>query len=238
MTTPQSTKILMAGDSSMATNPPTDPIPLFGWGHMFMTLFPQGVVDNRALSGRSTLSFLTLGDWARLIVDINIGDWVIIQFGHNDQKSADPNRFTLPTGAYRENLVRFVHDVRDHGGKPVLATSIARRHFDQNGVLLDTHGQYPAVTREVAARLDVPLLDLQHITTNLILSHGMEESKRLFCWFAKGQVPGLSEAVEDNSHLSRYGADLVACEALQEARRMGLTLADLALPTRPNSNPI
>jgi DNA sulfur modification protein DndE len=232
------TKILMAGDSTMANYPAANPKPQIGWGQAFTTLFPPGVVDNRAIGGRSTMNFQSQGHWARLVADIHVGDWVIIQFAHNDQKAADPARFTQPTGAYRENLVRFVHDVRDHGGNPVLATPISRRHFDDQGILKDTHGQYAIVTREVATRLDVPLLDLQHITTNLILSHGIDASKLLFLWIPQNAIPNLPDGAQDNTHLSRYGADLIAYETLLESKRLGLSLADLALPIQPKPNPI
>lgn len=224
----QSAKILMAGDSTMADVPEPHPKPQVGWGQAFAGLFPKGVVDNRSIGGRSTLSFAAQGHWDRLVSDIRPGDWVIIQFGHNDQKSADPARFTTPTGEYRANLVRFIHDVREKQGLPVLATSIARRSFTEDGVLQDTHGQYPVVTREVGDRLEVPVLDLQHISAKMIIDHGQEPSKKIFIWIAKGDIEALPDGAQDNTHLSRYGADLIAKGALAEARRLGLGLADLA----------
>ncbi len=217
----------MAGDSTMADVLLPHPDPRSGWGQAFAKLFPEGVVDNRALGGRSTLSFLTQGHWNRLVDDINVGDWVIIQFGHNDQKDADPTRFTKPKGAYRENLVHFVNDVRDRGGLPILATSITRRHFDENNVLLDSHGEYLTVTREIATRLDVPLLDLQHVTAHLILEHGVEESKKMYAWIEKGLYKSLPDGAQDNTHLTHYGAELIAQGALREARRLELGLVKL-----------
>jgi pectinesterase len=143
--------LFLAGDSTMADKPDLSH-PERGWGQLFRELvLPPLRFENRAVNGRSTKSFRDEGRWDAIVKALSPGDWVVIQFGHNDEKAADPARFTATEGGFRANLERFVREARARGGQPVLATPIVRRQFDDHGDFVDSHGDYPRVAREVAA---------------------------------------------------------------------------------------
>jgi lysophospholipase L1-like esterase len=150
---------------------------------------------------------------------------MFIQFGHNDQKFKDSLRFTNPLTAYRYNLLKFVNETREKGGIPVLFSPVVRRKFNELGVLIDTHGLYPLVMREVATELGVPFIDMQFKSENLVLSTGQEKSKELYLWIEPGQNVMYPEGKEDNTHFSVKGAtDMakLAIEGLKE-NRLNLT---------------
>jgi lysophospholipase L1-like esterase len=218
--------IYLVGDSTMANKPRLE-LPERGWGQLFRErVLPSAKVENHAVNGRSTKSFLDEGRWQKVVAALQPGDWVIVQFGHNDEKSADPIRFTEPQGAYRDNLIRFIRDTQGRGAHPVLATPVVRRKWSPAGKLIDTHGEYPAVVRDVARQENVPLLDLQKSTAALETTHGIEGSKKLHLWFAPGEHPKLSKGLQDDTHYSEFGAQLVANLAVQEIARLKLPLAD------------
>ncbi len=196
-----------------------------GWGQLFRELvLPPLRLDNRAVNGRSTKSFRDLGHWDALLAALRPGDWVLIQFGHNDGKVTDPSRFTAPEGEYRANLERLVHETRARGAYPILATSIVRRRFAADGTFEDSHGDYPRVAREVAAAEGVPLLELENATRELVRGYGPEGSRALFLHFEPGTHPLLPEGLHDDTHLSELGAREVAKLARREMVRVGLPL--------------
>lgn len=176
---------------------------------------------NHAANGRSTLSFRTLGHWETLMSQLNAGDWVVIQFSHNDEKSQDPGRYADPEIAFPANLRAMIAEVRTRGAIAVLATPVARRHWTDEGVLRDTHGAYPDAVRNVAATESVPLLDLERITREMIIEAGPAGSKELFVIFGPGEVAGHPEGREDNTHFSEAGARRVAAAAAAELSRLG-----------------
>ena len=220
------TVLFLAGDSTMADKPRAA-FPERGWGQALRDLaLPSIRVDNRAINGRSTRSFIDEGHWEALLRDLKSGDWVLIQFGHNDQKSEDPSRYADAEGDYRANLEVFIRDVRDRGAHPLLATSVARRKWDESGSrLVGTHGDYPSVVRAVSSVEDVPLLDLEKLTTDLEEARGLEGSKSLHLWFAPGDNPTLPTGLQDNTHYSMAGANAVARLAVAEMRRVGVPLS-------------
>ena len=128
--------IHLTGDSTMAdkdikggTNPER------GWGMMFPNFLDEGVdVVNYAKNGRSTKSFIDEGLWDKVLGNLKEGDYVFIQFGHNDSKQSDSVRYAAPWGAYKANLEKFVLQTREKGGKPVLLTPVARRWFKEGGL--------------------------------------------------------------------------------------------------------
>lgn len=214
--------LFLAGDSTMADKPDLD-LPERGWGQLFREwVRPPLVLDNRAVNGRSTKSFRDLGHWDALLESMTPGDWVVIQFGHNDSKTSDPARFTEPEGEYRRNLRAFVREVRSKGGHPVLATSVVRRRFDDTGAFYDSHGDYPRVVREVASEEGVPLLEMEDRTRELVKRHGPEGSRKLFLHFEPGEHPGLPDGLRDDTHFSELGARLVAELAAREMARLHL----------------
>lgn len=216
--------LFLAGDSTMADKPNLA-LPERGWGQLFRELVrPPLRLENRAVNGRSTKSFRDEGLWDDLLESLMPGDWVVIQFGHNDEKSADPTRYTDPDGEYRANLQRFVRETRARGGRPVLATSVVRRRFDEAGAFYDTHGEYPRVVREVAKEEGVPLLEMEDATRTLEQGLGPEGSRSLHLHFEPGEHPGLPDGRHDDTHFSELGARLVAELAAREIARLQLPL--------------
>lgn len=211
------TTLFLVGDSTMSDKPLADGNPERGWGQAFRLYLQEDYrVENHAVNGRSTRSFRSEGRWDSVMQRVQPGDYVLIQFGHNDQKSQDSTRYSAPETDYRAHLKRFVEEVRAQRGKPILATPIERRRFDENGVFYGTHGAYPRVVREVADSMAVPLLDLQQRTRELLISYGDENSKKLFLFIQPGEYPSLPEGREDNTHLSAVGAFRVSDLAKQE----------------------
>jgi acetyl esterase/lipase len=183
----------VAGDSTAAEFPATDG--RVGWGAVLESELTGVRVHDAAKSGRSSRSFRDEGHWGALLERVAAGDWVLIQFGHNDPKD-DPARHTDAATSFRDNLRRYVTEVREHGGVPVLLTSIARRRFEADRVQ-QTHGDYPEATRAVAHETGTPLIDMTIETARLLERYGPSASERLF-------------APEDNTHLSPEGAHAVA----------------------------
>ncbi len=206
----------------MADKPTDPPNPEHGWGQLLPRFLrdPSRVV-NHAANGKSTRSFLSEGRWQRLLDGLQPGDWVIVQFAHNDEKI-----YPDASGEFTDNLRRFVSDVRAKGANPILATPVARRLWDEAGQLVDTHRDYPAAVRAVAASENTPLLELNTLTAALELGHGVEGSKLLHLWIPPGAYERQPAGYEDNTHYSAYGAERVAALAVQEIIRLGLPLAD------------
>jgi lysophospholipase L1-like esterase len=221
-------RVHLAGDSTMADKRRDPPNPEYGWGEALPRFFRDpGCVMNYALNGRSTKSFIDEGHWEKLRGALRPGDWVIVQFGHNDQKSADPTRHAPARTDFAANLRRFITEVRAAGARPALATPVVRRKWNAAGTaLVDTHGEYPAVTREVAAAEGVPLLELHELTRQLEEAHGVEGSKRLHLWIPAGEYALKPEGWKDDTHFSKYGADRVAALAVQELLRLQVPLVE------------
>ncbi|GAA4443038.1 hypothetical protein GCM10023188_43470 [Pontibacter saemangeumensis] len=210
--------IFLIGDSTLADKPYGKGNPEKGWGQVFPLYLQEGVkVENHAVNGRSTKSFRDEGRWDKVLQKLKKGDYVFIEFGHNDEKSEDPKRYAAPETDYRKNLERYVAETRAKGAIPVLATPIVRRKFE-GGELVDTHGKYPDVVREVAAKRKVPLLDLERKTKELVSRYGEERSKALFLHIAPSEYESLPEGREDNTHLSAYGAFRVSDLVVEEMR--------------------
>lgn len=217
--------IYTIGDSTMANKPDPDVNPERGWGQMLEPFFTENIrIDNRAVNGRSTRSFRDLGHWSKVTDQLKTGDYVFIQFGHNDSKVNDPKRFTNAHVSYRHNLMMFVNETRAKGAIPVLFTSIARRKFNEHGVLVDTHGDYPLVTRMVAQELDVVCIDLQYYSELLEESYGVEGSKKLHLHIKPGENAHRPNGIKDNTHLSVLGAKEIASLAVQELKKQNLDL--------------
>jgi pectinesterase len=222
---PGSVQVFLIGDSTMADKPLEDN-PERGWGQLLPMFFDESVVvRNHAMNGRSTKSFIDEGRWEAVLNALRVGDWVFIQFGHNDEKKEDPTRYAAPQDGYRKNLMRFVAETRSRGAHPVLLTPVMRRRFDEKGKFFDTHGEYPEVVRALAQELNVPLIDLHKSTQILIERHGAEGSKKLFLWIRPGEYRSLPDGKQDDTHFSESGAREVAALAVAEIREQKLELA-------------
>lgn len=215
--------VFMIGDSTMA-NKPLD-LPERGWGMVLGQYFKDpAMIDNHAMNGRSTKSFIDEKRWDAVLAKLQPGDFVIIQFGHNDEKKEKPEVYADAATTYRDNLRRFVKETRAKGASPILATSICRRKFDDQGKLVDTHGDYPNALRAVAAEEKVPLLELERATAGWLRAEGPENSKKFFMWIEPGKYEKLPEGRKDDTHLVETGAKHVAELAIGEMRRLQLPL--------------
>jgi len=207
--------IYTIGDSTMADKNP-GVYPETGWCQVLGDFFNDAVtISNHAVNGRSSKSFIDEKRWQAVHDSLKPGDFVFIQFGHNDEKEYDTTRYTTPFGTYSENLKKFILETREKGARPVLFTSIARRKFGENGKLTKTHGDYPEATRVVAKDLNVPLIDLEKLTEDLINTLGDEPSKEFFLWTDPDEK--FPDGRKDDTHLSEKGAREVAKLTLKEA---------------------
>lgn len=223
--------LYLIGDSTMSDKKDPEINPEHGWGQMLPELMTTEInIENHAVNGRSTRSFIAEGRWEKVRNKLNSGDFVFIQFGHNDQKIEDPERYTNPFTQYRANLEKFVKEAREKGATPILLSSIVRRNFNEQGVLVDTHGEYPLVTRMVSNDLQVPFIDMQLLTEQLEISYGPEDSKSLHLHIQAGENEYEPEGMQDDTHLSEKGATLVASLALQEIYRKDLELKKYIKP--------
>lgn len=227
--------IFLAGDSTCAIKT-DDKRPETGWGEELIQFFRPGSVkiDNRAKNGRSTKTFINEGLWQQLIGSLDKGDYVFIQFGHNDESKDKGERYTPPDD-FRANLVRFITEVKRKGGNPVLLTPIVRRRFDKEGKFFDTHGEYPEIVRQVARQYKTPLLDLHLASSNLIQELGVENSKSLFLILKPQESLNYPNGIEDNTHFSPKGAYLMAMLVAQEVRRARLPIARYLNTTKINT---
>lgn len=215
----QQTTIYTIGDSTMSNKKNPEANPEHGWAQVLPQFFKEtATIDNRAVNGRSSRSFISENRWDDILKTLKKGDYVFIQFGHNDQKFKAPSRYTNPHTTYRHNLIRFVKETRAKGATPVLFSSIVRRKFNEHGTLIDTHGQYPLETRLVALEYDVPFIDLQYLTEHLEESYGVEGSKKLHLHFEPGEHAFYEKGKHDNTHLSKLGATEVAKLAVSQLK--------------------
>ncbi|MCB0839813.1 MAG: rhamnogalacturonan acetylesterase [Bacteroidetes bacterium] len=218
--------IFLIGDSTMADKPGTpEENPERGWGQLLHTFFNENAaIHNHAVNGRSSKSFISEGRWEKVLEELSSGDYVFIQFGHNDQKDQDPTRYTNPWSSYRRNLERFVKETRARGAYPVLLSSIVRRKFNDQGTLVDTHGPYPFVAQWVAYKMDVPFIDMQGMTEDYVNEIGIEKSKEIYLWVEPGEYERFPDGREDNTHLSLTGATEYARLVAEEIKRQELAL--------------
>lgn len=207
----QKTTLYTIGDSTMANKKNPDKNPEHGWAQVLQPFFTANViVENRAVNGRSTKSFINEKRWDSIYKKLKKGDYVFIEFGHNDQKTEDSTRYTNPHTTYRYNLIHFVKQSREKGAIPVLLSPIARRNFNEKGVLLPTHGEYPLETRLVGQEYNVPFIDLGYYTELLEQSYGPEKSKQLHLHFKGGENQYYDKDKADDTHLSLEGATVIA----------------------------
>jgi lysophospholipase L1-like esterase len=217
-------KVYLIGDSTMA-NKEINAYPETGWGMPFSVFFDSTVaVDNRAKNGRSTKSFMAEGLWLPVVDQLQEGDYVLIQFGHNDEV---PTKKTYTTPEeFTNNLIKYVTDSRDKKAIPVLITPVARRKFDSTGHIMDTHEQYAHLVRQVAHQYHVPLIDLDEKSMVLLQQMGPETSKWLFNYLVPGEHPNYPEGKTDDTHFNELGARKMAEIVLAEIKQLHLELAN------------
>lgn len=216
--------IYLAGDSTLAAKVP-EKRPETGWGEMLEQHFKDGkvVIDNRAQNGRSTKTFISENRWQAIIDSLKAGDYVFIQFGHNDESKDKGERYTPPED-YRKNLIRFVSEVRAKRANPILLTPVMRRRFDKDGKFFDTHGEYPEIVRAVAREYKVPLIDMHRASEAVIVRYGVENSRKLFLQLKPNENANYPNGIDDNTHFSPLGAEEMAKLAVAGIREQKLGL--------------
>lgn len=233
------TTIFVIGDSTAAEKSHPESQPERGWGMVLQGCFDDRIlVDNHAVNGRSSKSFIDEGRWQKVLDKIKPGDYVFIQFGHNDEKPK-PDRHTDPGSTFDANLKKYVLETRDKGGIPVLFNAVVRRcYYAENlkqdddeklrnttfdgeekinsDTLIDTHGLYVVAPKNVARELNVPFVDATKITHDIETEMGIVNSRKLHMWLKPGEVASIPKGRKDNTHYTIYGARIVA-NALADA---------------------
>lgn len=224
-------RILMAGDSTMADytllkdkDYMRHRYPLTGWGQVFPEFFTTEnmakinhllkadsvIIDDRAVGGRSSRSFFQEGRWRKLLNTAKAGDFVIIQFGHNDQTPQRPNRYVTPH-SYKEFLRLFVAQTREKGATPILVTPMAQNKRWENGQLLNTHGDYPDAMKAVANEMGVYLIDLNQLSMDFFTKKGEEfVTNNYFMNLPEGKYESAPKGKKDNTHFQTDGAIEIA----------------------------
>ena len=212
--------LFLAGDSTVADQ---DLSPWASWGQ-FITQYVNDslVVANYANSGASLASFKGRKRWAKILSLLKKGDYVMIEFGHNDQKRS--GKGIGPWLSFTALLKEFVESARAKGGVPILVTPVQRRVFNADQTLKSTHGAYPDATRQVAKTLNVPLIDLTKMTTTLYEAWGDETSKAAFVHYPENTFIGQKSALEDNTHFNDFGANEIALCVMKEVEDIGVGL--------------
>lgn len=230
---PAATTIFLAGNSTVVDQ---DDEPWAAWGQMLPRFFLPGVaVANHAESGLSLSSFLSSHRLDKVLRVLKPGDYLFIEFGHNDQKEKGPN--DGPYLAYTERLKLFVSEARKKGGLPVLVTSTSRRSFGAGGKIENSLGDFPAAVRQVAQQENVPLIDLNALTTSLYEAIGDEETKKIFVHYPANSYPGQPQALADNTHFNPFGAYEVARCVVEGMKAAKLPLAKYLRPEVTTFNP-
>ena len=215
--------VWMIGDSTMA-NKSAKAAPETGWGMVMKEFVNAGTrVSNHAVNGRSSKSFLDEGRWKVIYDSIKPGDYVIIQFGHNDEKPAE-NLHTDAATTYKELLRKYIEDTRAKGANPIVCSSIVRRHFDGNGNLKDTHGAYIPASREIALETKTPFIDMEALTRKLVSGLGPEKSKSFYLFCKPDEYPNRKNGVQDSTHLNGMGARKVAALFVEDVKKQKLAL--------------
>ncbi|HEY0657734.1 MAG TPA: rhamnogalacturonan acetylesterase, partial [Pyrinomonadaceae bacterium] len=198
--------VYLAGDSTMAEKK-AEKRPETGWGEMFQAYFDAGKVkiENHAQNGRSTRTFISENRWQTIVDKLKKGDYVFIQFGHNDQSKEKVDRYTSPED-YRKNLIRFITEAREKKSIPVLLTPVMRRKFGADGNFVDQHGVYPDIVRAVAKEYKTDLIDMHRESEKVLVRYGVEDSKKLFLQLSAGENPNYPNGINDNTHFNPKGA--------------------------------
>jgi lysophospholipase L1-like esterase len=221
---PKKTKVWLIGDSTMSIKD-RRAYPETGWGMPFAGFFDSTVeVDNRAKNGRSTKTFIKEGLWQPVADGLSEGDYVFIQFGHNDEVQTKASYSTEEE--FTANLDRYIAETKAKKAIPVLITPVARRKFDSAGRLQGTHDVYSELVRKAAKKDNVALVDLDVKSQALLQQLGPEQSKLLFNYLEPGEHPNYPEGKKDDTHFSELGARKMAEIVLAEIRNLKLELAN------------
>jgi DNA sulfur modification protein DndE len=231
--------LLLAGDSTLDDYRRKPHPPYASWGtELEKSMKPGCKVDNYAKSGASTKSFIEAGHWAKLIAAVKPGDYVGIQFGHNDQKCSNKfyleKRFAPPDGLFKENVRKFVAEIRAKGGKPILMSPIVRGTFGKDGKLYDNPNKrgislqsYRTAMRELSEELKADFVDMNQMTRDLMNRIGKEESMKFFV-ISTGLIKGKDgEPAKDVTHPIPAGAQAFSRLFIDDVKARKLEVAEL-----------
>ncbi|HEX5651565.1 MAG TPA: rhamnogalacturonan acetylesterase [Chitinophagaceae bacterium] len=223
-------RIWLIGDSTMSVKN-VKAYPETGWGMPFVYFWDTTVtVENRAMNGRSTRTFLEENRWQPVVNELQQGDYVLIQFGHNDE--VPTKKSYVPEKDFKKNLEKYISDTKDKMAIPVLITPVARRKFDSTGFIQETHPVYAQLVRDVAKENNVYLVDLAEKSKQLFQQLGPEASVYLLNYLEPGVHPNYPNGKKDDTHFNELGARKIAELVLAEIRHLKLELADRIIQTK------
>lgn len=200
--------------------------PQTGWGEVLIQYFQKNIsvkylnprptvyetediiIDNRAIGGRSSKSFLEEGRFDRILMDVRENDYVFVQFGHNDGTKARPNRY-VSVSDFERYIRYYIDGIHQRKATCVLVTPVARRNYrEETGKFVISFNNYRSIMLKLAKEKNTPILDLGKESSAYLNSIGPEESKKLFMWIKPGEFPdgNYAEGKQDNTHLQRRGA--------------------------------
>ena len=227
-------KILIASDSTASVYG-EDRYPQTGWGQMLPCGLDAGTeVVDLAMAGRSTKTFIAEGRWDGLMARVQPGDVVLIQFGHNDAYKAKPERYADPTTTYRDNLLRFIWQVRGARGVPVLVTPVAQHMFGADGKAKANFANWSAVMRDLATTTQTPLIDLETLSRGWLDRTGEQASRGFYLHLPANTVPGFPKGIDDDTHFSELGARRIADLVAGALKALDLPLSGHVLAERPD----
>lgn len=212
--------VFLCGNSTVVDQ---DYEPWASWGQMIPRFFNDKVCfANYAESGESANTFIAAGRLKKILTQMKAGDYIFIEFGHNDQKQKGPG-----IGAYYSymtNLKIFIDEAKARGAYPVLITPTQRRSFGSDGKIIDTHLDYPDAMRWLASKEKIPLIDLHQMTRILYEAMGVEESKKAFVHYPAGSYPNQTKDFADNTHFNPYGAYQIAKCVIEGMKSLNLPI--------------
>jgi len=201
--------------------------PKMGWGQKLSVYFnDQIIIHNAAVPGRSSKSFYEEGKFEKVKNKLGKGDYLFIQFGHNDAKRKDAKRYTDPYTDYKIYLKKYIAGAREKGAVPILVTPVERRNFSNDGIILDSHGDYPAAMKQLAEEEDVSLIDLTTKSKQLFNKLGPENTKQLFLWLEPHQYHHFPNGKRDNTHLQEFGATKIASLVVEGIKGLNISLKE------------
>lgn len=222
---PKAATIFLVGNSTVVDQAQE---PFSAWGQMIPRFFRAGgvVFANHAESGESLKSFLAAKRLDKVVSQMKAGDYLFIEFAHNDQKQKDLRPFV----EYKELLKKFISETKAKGGIPVLVTSMHRRNFDSTGHIINTLGDFPEAMRQTAKEENIALIDLNAMSKTLWEALGVEASKKAFVHYPAGSFPNQEKPLADNTHFSNYGAYQLAKCIVEGIKKAQLGIAQQLLP--------
>lgn len=214
--------VFLCGNSTVVDQ---DNEPWASWGQIVPRFFTDSIcIANYAESGESANTFIAAGRLKKALTQMKPGDYIFMEFGHNDQKQKGPGKGAFYS--FMTSLKTFVDEARARGAHPVLVTPTQRRSFDANGKIQDTHLDFPDAVRWLAEKENIPLIDLHAMTRTLYEALGVEESKRAFVHYPANTYPGQDKPLADNTHFNPYGAYQIAQCVIEGMKKAKLPIVN------------